>query len=467
MQTAVGPGGLEQLVASLSSAFMQQQPDGRDALMGLSVKNGDVRGLMSAVFGKLGSGDIASSLAGGLFGKNVLSMSNMLAGLPIGSRVSEILAEVKPLLASAGHTAREMAYLDHMLEVREKNEPEAPITDQRPDYGTVARIADVKAEEVSQVRREVQSSISKTNARSVKTMLQLLDQQEDFALYCKTLDGLASTVPALFEMRDLELAEEVLTELTNRDNRTDQAWPELTEKLREAIAKATGRRSMSALVHAVKDDPMLLPAARSILRRTGNAAQAAFLREALGVRDGDGLAIAGEVLGRRMLDLLVAEAPTAEWFTVAPIVQRLATEGDPRSSQAVDAVLRRPDEQARQEPPRGCRASEPHARRQLGSLVRDASPEVALVAIRATGRSVAPGCAGLLGQRFEELDCDGKDFTPCREIIHALVRCADPEATGVLKRIASRKALIKRGHFNEIADLAHKALISREAGDAE
>ncbi len=461
----VGPGGLDRLVASLSSAFIQQQPEGRDALMGLSVKDTDVRMLMSAVFGSIGTPDIAQSLAGGLFGKNVLSMSNMLAGLPLGARVSEILAEVKPLLASAGHSEREMAFLDHMLELRENAQREAPLVEQRPDYAKVAQIAEVKPEEVTKVRSEVQSSMSKMNARSVTTMMQLLDQQEDFALYCKTLDGLASTVPSLFEMRDFRLAEQVLSELAGREARTDQPWPELTEKLREAIAKATGPRSMSALLHAIGDDASLLPAARDILRRVGGSAQSAFLHEALNVRDSDGLAIAGEVLGRRLVDLLVAEAPNAQWFNIASIVQRLATEGDPRSSQAVDTILRRPDEQSRQEAAKGLASvGTSMAVRQLASLTRDSSPEVALVAIRAAGRSVAPGAASMLGQRFDELDCDGKDFTPCREIINALARSADPDAGTVLTRIAARKALIKRGHFAEISDLARRALAARDAG---
>ncbi len=465
LRGAVGADGLEGLMESLSAAFIQQQPEGRDALMGLSVKNDDVRSLMSGVFSSITTGDIAQSLAGGLFGDNVLSLSNMLAHLPLGQRVSEILAEVKPLLVSAGHTTREMTFLDHMLELREKDEPEAPLIEQRPDYAKVAQIAEVRPDEVKKVRGEVQSSMSKMNARSVTTMLQLLDQQEDFALYCKTLDGLASTVPALFEMRDFALADQVLTELAGREAKTDQAWPELTEKLRDACSRATGARSMSALLHAIEDDQSLVQQARDILRRAGGPAQTAFLHEALSMRDADGLAVAGEVLGRRLVDLLIAEAPRAQWFNIAPIVQRLAEEGDPRSSQTIDAILRRPEEQSRQEAAKGLAAvGSPTALRQLATLVADSSPEVALVAIRATGRSVAPGAARVLGDRFAELDCDGKDFTACREIINALTRSADPDASDLLRKIASRKALIKRGHFAEIADLARQAVTTRDAG---
>ncbi|MDP3630498.1 MAG: hypothetical protein Q8S43_06035, partial [Actinomycetota bacterium] len=378
LSTVVGAGGLENLMTSLTSAFLQQQQDGRDVLLKLAVKNENTSALMSSVLGNLKTGDIATSLAGGLFGKNVLSMSSMLAGLPLGARVSEVLAEVKPLLATAGHSARELSYLEHMLEVRERETPEAPITEQRPDYAKVAAIAEVKPEEYERARSEVQSSMARMNATSVATMLQLLDQQSDFDLYCKTLDGLASIMPALFEMRDLALANKVIVELASREARTDNPWPELTARLRETIAKATGPRSMSALLHAVADDPSLAAVARDVMRRSGTAGQAAFVREAIGMRDGDGLKLAEEVLGRRIIDLLIAEAPQAQWFSLGAIVGRLALEGDPRSQSAIEALMKRSDEPSRQEVAKALTSvGSDMALRQIAALMRDPGPEVA------------------------------------------------------------------------------------------
>lgn len=459
LASVVGPGGADDLVSALASAFLLQQQDNRDVLLRLAVKDEGTGGLMASVLGNLGSMDIASSLAGGLFGKNVLSMSSMLVGLPLGSRISEILAEVKPLLATSGHSERELTYLEHMLEVREREEAEAPLTEQHPDYVKVAAIADVKPEEYQRARSEVQSSMSRMNATSVATMLQLLDQQSDFELYCKTLDGLASIMPALFEMRDLALANKVIVELASREARTDQPWPELTERLREAIAKATGPRSMSALLHAVADDPSLAPVARDVMRRTGHAGQMAFVREAIGMRDSDGLALAEEILGRRLIDLLIAEIPHAQWFSLGAIVKRLANENDPRSQQALETLVKRPDEQSRQEVAKALGAvGSGTALRQLANLVRDPSPEVAVIAIRSAGRSSAPGAAQALGKRFDELDCDNRDFAICRDIIAALGHSVDPDARSVLERIAGRKAIIKRGHFAAIADLARQAL---------
>jgi hypothetical protein len=459
LASLVGGADASDLVASLSSAFLLQQQDGRDVLLRMAMKTDGASGLMAAVLGNLSSGDIAGSLVGGLFGKNVLSMSSMLAGLPLGGRVSEILAEIKPLLANAGHTPQELSYLEHMLAVREQSKPEARLTDQHPDYAKVAAIAEVRPEEYERARSEVQTSIARMNATSVATMLQLLDQQSDFELYCRTLDGLASIMPALFEMRDLALANRVIVELASREARTDQPWPELTVRLREAVAKATGPRSMSALLHAVADDPSLASVAQDVMRRAGHEGQLAFVREAIGMRDGDGLKLAEEVLGRRLIDLLIAEAPHAQWFSLGVIVRRLAAEGDPRSQQAIETLMKRPDEPSRQEVAKALASvGSGVALRQLAALMRDPSAEVAVVAIRATGRSVTTGAANALGARFDELDCDNRDFPVCRDIIAALGRSADPDARAVLERIAARKAIIKRGHFAEIGDLARQAI---------
>jgi len=459
LASLVGPGGREGLITSLASAFLQQQQDGRDVLLRLAVKNDDTAGIMGSVIANLGDTDIASALASGLFGKNMLSMSSMLANLPLGSRVSAILAEVEPLLTNIGHSDREITYLEHMLEVRGQERPEAPLTEQRPDYAKVAAIAEVKPEEYARARSEIRSSMARMNATSVATMLQLLDQQSDFKLYCRTLDGLASIMPALFEMRDLALADKVLMELAAREAQTDQPWPELTARLRDAIAKATGPRSMSALLHAIADDPSLAPVARDVMRRAGHEGQLSFVREAIGMRDADGLRLAEEVLGRRLVDLLVAEAANAPWFTLGAIVTRLSAENDPRSQQAIETLMKRPDEPSRQEVAKALAgARTENSLRQLSVLMRDPVPVVAAIAVRATGRSAAPGAARALGKRFDELDCDNRDFTTCREIIGALGRSGDPEAPSVLERIAARKAIIKRGHFAEIADLARRAL---------
>ena len=62
-------------------------------------------------------GEVATSLADGLYAKNMLSMSNVLTAIPFAS-LDPIIAELRPMLAGEGHTARELEFLDRMLDAR-------------------------------------------------------------------------------------------------------------------------------------------------------------------------------------------------------------------------------------------------------------------------------------------------------------------------------------------------------------
>jgi hypothetical protein len=100
----------------------------------------------------------------------------------------------------------------------------------------------------------------------------------------------------------------------------------------------------------------------------------------------------------------------------------------------------------------------------LGSALRDPSEEVATAAARALAKSTVPGSAALLGARLAELDVDNTDFAFAREVIGALARCPEPAADEALNRLATRRALIKRGHFAEIQQLAAQAIEVRQRG---
>ncbi|MDO9557070.1 MAG: HEAT repeat domain-containing protein [Coriobacteriia bacterium] len=468
MLSTVGPDDFDRLVESLTAAFLAQDASGRDAILGIAAScDDDLNDLVAGVFSQIGSGDLAASLVGGLYGKNMLSVSSMITNLPIGQRLDEIMAEIEPMLAQAGHSAKELTFLEHMMGVRTAKEPEKPLFVRAPDYAKVAKIAEVRPDEVAAVRSEVQRSLSHVSARSVATMLSLLDQQEDFDLYCKTLDGLVSLAPTLFEQRDLDLATRVISELVARESRTDLPWPELANRLHSALARATDRRAMGALLHAVMDDAALVHTARNIVLKCGEQAQTALLEEALTLRDHDGLELAGQILGRRLTDLLVSFAAKAQWFQLAPIAQRLASETEPRATQALETLVRRADAQSRREVTKGLsKSGSPNALSHLRVLMHDGNTEVAVSAIRAIGASKTPGATGALSDLLGEIDADGKDFALTREIIDALMRSADDHASNVLTRLATRKSLIKRGHFTEVSALAQQALDGRTTGGA-
>lgn len=459
-----GPSGYNTLLDSLSQAFMQQSSEGKDALLGLAMDPGPTRDLAGGMFGLMASSDIAGSVLGGTFGKNMLSLSSALTSLPLEQCTEQVRAEVQAMLPGTGHTPKEAQFLEHMLDVRGRAEPEPPLVDADRTYRAVAEAVAMPDEMIARARNAVAGSQGALNAASVKTMLSLLDQQRDFELYCAGADNLAAMVPRLVDGGDLPLAAQVVRELATRQAANTGPWPELSFRLRESLFKAVGPRTMGALVRAVIADPASLAQAREIVRYAGEQCGPALVTEAIALKS-DGIAAAEQLIGRQIVDLLAGTAAQAQWYQLAPIAQRLAIENDQRGAAALDALMKRPDEQSRREVATGLAAAgTPLAMRMLAAALRDPSPEVAVVAARAIGRSNAPGAGAVLAARLSELDVDNDDYLLAREIIAALARVPEPAAEEALNKLASRRALIKRGHYAEVQDLVAQALSFRGGG---
>jgi len=456
LSSAVGENGVPRLLATLAEAFKNQDGTGKDALLGLALENGPARGLTGGMFQHLDNNDIASSVADGVFGKNMLSLSNALSHLPLDDRISQVYARVQAMLAEDSHSEKEIHFLQHMMETHTKKGPETSLIDADGSYRSVAAAATIAEEEISRMRGAVKAT--STGGSSVTTMLALLDQQQDFDLYCRTVDNLSRLVPRLLGNGDFDSALRVITGLTNRESHTSQPWPELADRLRDAVSRSVSPASMRSLLNAILEDETRLDDARSIMRAAGEAAAASLVNEALRLKY-DGLAIAEKLIGRRIVDLLNVVAPDAQWFEVAPLVTRLASEPDTRSAKTISSIVARSDAQSRREAAQGLAATvTPTSVRILAEMLSDESAEVTIIAARALARSGAPEAANLLATHLGELDMDGKDFPKAREIIGALAMVPGQDARAVLQKLASRKALIKRGHFSDIHELALQAL---------
>jgi HEAT repeat protein len=225
--------------------------------------------------------------------------------------------------------------------------------------------------------------------------------------------------------------------------------------------------TMHALIDAVVEAPELAGAARDLVRQAPEPALHSMALQAVAHKEA-GVRAAEDILGRRVLDILASAAPKAQWYQIGPIVQRLAAENEPQFMAAVQEALARTDEQSRREAAQGVAASgSAQAAALLTPLVSDSSTEVAVVAVRAVAKNQIAGGAALLDKRLGQIDLDGKDFLLAREIIGALARMPDPEAGEALKRLGSRKALIKRGHFAEVQELVRQAQQLRAGGGAK
>jgi len=458
LAASCGSQGTSALAETLAKAFMAQESDGKDALIGLALDPGIVRDLAGGMFAHLADPDIAQSVAGGLFGENMLSLSNALVHLPLADRLQSVYDQVQAQLPQLGHNDKELTFLEHMLEVRSRTEPEVPLVEADERYRQVAEASRLSAEEIEAARQRTFGETASTPASGVRTMLSLLDQQRDFDLYCETLDNLAAMVPRLVRDGDLALAQRIVTELSARATRGNLAWPELEERFRCALADALSEQTMRTLVDTLVAHPEQTSHVSEFVRYAPDDATRGFVVQAVAHKE-TGVAIAEQLLGRRVVDILASMAATAQWYQLGAIVQRLAVEPDQRYAQVVRSALQRSDEQSRREAAAGVAASgSPTSAALLADLVRDESPEVAIVAIRALAKHRVHGGAELLARRLGDLDLDGKDFMIGREIIGALARIDEPAAADALHGLANRRALIKRGHFAEVQELVRQAL---------
>jgi len=451
-----GPSGYEALVGGIASAFLTQSSDTRDGLLAVALENGPARDFAADMFGLLSPAELAGSVLGGTYGKNMLSLSYALGRLPLERVTAEVRAEVQAMLPGAGRTPDEASFLGHMLDVRESAVPEPALVDRDRSYRAVADVATLPEETVAKARSAVVGSQKAVSAVGVRTMISLLDQQEDFDLFCRTIESLAGMVPGLIAAGDLQLAARVLAELSEREHAQESPWPELTQRIGEVRATATGPATMSALVASVVEDPSRIDAARAVMRNAGDTGPRTLVSQSLALKS-DGIRVAEQLVGRQLIDVLNDIAPQAQWHELAPLAARLLSESDGRSVTTIESMMARPDQQSRREVVMGASSNGgPRAMQLCARALKDPSAEVAIAATRALARSGTVEAAVQISDRLDELDLDTADYAVAREMIVALTNLPGPEADMALAKIAGRRTLLKRGHFGEVQELVAK-----------
>jgi hypothetical protein len=449
---AVGPVATDTLAASFAQAFAGQTTDSRDTLLSLAMDPGPFRDLMGAMFCHQSAGEIASSMLAGSFGRNMLSLSAAMSSLPLDRLDEAVRAQVQSMLPTSGHSDAEARFLDHMIEVRKRTEPEPALATTDHVYVAVAEAAAIRQDDLAKARHAVEASGDAVDAAGVRTMLTLLDQQSDPAQAQECAANLASLIAHLLGGHKVMLADFAIAELTARDDRI---------QLEGLLQGATAPGVLGSLLDAVLADSRLEDPAGRILRALGENAVSPLVTEAV-ARKTDGIALAERLLGRRMLEHLNSIALHTEHHLLRPIVARLALEGDSRSLATVMALKRRPDPIARKEIVEGlAEAGGSLAQTVLGELVADADNEVAIMAARSLARTGRPGSGDPIAARISQIDIDHADFDLGRELIVALSRTPDRSADELLARLASRRALIKRGRFNEVQQIVAAAIQAR------
>ncbi len=464
---AIGESSLPLLVQTLADSFAAQDTQGKDALIGLALDGSSVGEVAESALARVPEVDLAGALMEGLFGQNMLSLSNALVGVAADDRRENLIASVEKLLSTAGRHDREVRFFRHMLAVRTSPSAEAPLVDTNSLFEQLAEATTMSASDIEVAREHATSELESSDTQGVTVLLTLLDQQQDFDLYCRDLDNLVAIVARLAARSRLDLCARILGELKSREGRDVQPWPGLDERIAKSIAATISPKLIGALLRAVTAETASVSDARRLLQVAGNTADALLVREALTMGT-EGLAVAERLLQNAFPELLVKVAHDVQWFAVASVVSRLSRESDPRAREAVRALVNRPDDQSRREAALGlATASGDSSLGHLEVLLRDSSQEVAVSAARALSRIEDSRAAELLATRLEQIDVDGKDFPLAREIIETLGRVGDRRTTRVLRNLATRRALVKRGRFAEVQHLARRALEGESSGGGE
>lgn len=462
LSRAAGQVGRTDLVRTLGAAFSGLDATGKDALLSTGIGgSGDVS-LVADLLKTLAPGDVAGALVTGPRGGNPLQLSSAITDLPLGERLAPILAEVRSMMQSEGRTQAETEFLDRMVQARRTERAEAPLADRQASYQHVARAAQVSPEELSTSLGRTRTETQTADERSVQTMLSLLDRHDDFDAWCRGLDALTAMVPRLIDRGELTLADRIVEEMGLRAARTDKPWPEITDRAREAVAKALSPRAVHSLLTAVARDPASADVGRRILVHGGEAALKTIVMSALASSEPDAMQAAELLVGRRMDDLLAEVAPQVKAPQIASLVRRLAASSSPRAAQALNGIVTRPDARSRQEAAKGLMRGQMTAVRHLQTLLKDADIEVAIMAARALGTTGLAPAAAALTHHLEGLNVDGKDFPLARETMQALGRIPDEKGRDALTRLAERKALFKTGHFADVQRVAKEALKAQE-----
>ncbi len=461
--SVTGDEGTDNLADALSGSLVQQPADNRDALLALALEPGPARQIASRMFAMMDAGDIATAVLDGKFGRNMLALSSALANLPLDEVADSVRREVLDILPTSGHGPNETAFLAHMLEVRGARLVEPSLVDADKTFRTIVHAGSVSEDDVARAREVTTAATSVLDDVGIRTMLTLLDQQTDYERFCSGMEGIARMIPKLIERKRFDLVSLVIESLQQRQGMHPE-WPELSGRLQMALASAVDVEGAGALVRACVENRELVPAAHEVLRFAGESVQPAIAAEGVALK-AEGLEVASELLGKRLIDLLYGLVGTAQWFQLGPIVERFVADGSPRSISTIESLLTRPEEQARREVVTTLASlGEPAVLPLLGSALRDPAEEVAAAAARGLVKSGMPGAAALIGARLAEIDVDNADFGLARELIGALARSPEPAADEALARIANRRALIKRGHFAEVQQLVAQAITVRQRG---
>lgn len=445
---------------SMGEAFLEQDPDGKDRLLEVSMEMEDVRDIALGMLANLTESDITAAIRGGRYGANAMSVSWALTRLPMGPRTAALEQEMRDALRAADHPETGIAFLDRMIAARRSGSREPGLAETRPLYRSVVEASRLGPEHLAAARAGA-TARRRLDRQTVATVLGLLDAADTFPAFCSVLSAVAASVPHLIETGDADLALEVAKDLSLRGVDSMKPWPDLDARLAQAMDTACGRRSMTALLAMFASGERAAEHAREFVALGGERAARALADAAMDSEEEAAMPCAEVVLGKQLPELLAVGAMQAEPRHAVRLAEVLARDSGSKCIQALEHMASRPEDLMRRETARGIAAGGGKAAALLmPRLLRDPVPEVAMVSARAMARAEVPGTAEMLAARLGELDFD-RDLSVARELIVLLAQSPSEVAEEALRRIAERRSLLRRGRHSEVKRLAREALEAR------
>ncbi|MBA4370333.1 MAG: hypothetical protein C0418_02000 [Coriobacteriaceae bacterium] len=460
---ATAAGDVRMFGRSMSGAFLELDSDEKDRLLEASIELEPVRHVTVEMLANLSVVELTAAIRGGRYGSNLMALSYALTSVPVGGRAQELWQETTSALRAADVGEEQLAFLDNMIAARRAVEPEPPLVDAQPIHRAALASTVLSPEHVESAREDV-AARRWLDGAGAGTILHLLDIADEFGAYTRVLLALSRSVPHLLEVGELDLAMAVVRQIQHRAATSEKPWPELAAEFVRATKEACGARSMAALLatsSTVHDQAVEY--AKEFVTLGGETAARELASAALESDAEDAMGLAGDVLGRRLPELLAPEARATDHRHVAGLAELFAHDGGPRPMQALAQLVARPEDRVRSETARGIGAGGGTALRSfMPKLIRDESREVAIVAVRSLARNGGEGTVELLAGRLLELEGD-KDIALAREIISVLGDSPAPAAGAALQQTASRGGLLRRGRYAEMKRLAEEALAARKS----
>lgn len=441
---------------TMAHAFTELESDDTDRLLEAAIGLPPLRHVLVEMLANLSDVELVSAIRGGRFGANLMALSFALAHLPVGERGETLSREMQDALRAAEVREERLVFLARMVALRRAGTPETSLVDANGYYVALLGGLQLQPEHVAPIQSTL-AARRRLDASTVMTLLHLLDTADEFPAYSRVLGALARSVPRILEERGPELAMFVVRRLAAQGSELSRPWPELQDRLGEAMAEACGTQTMAALLAMSSSDERAANCAKEMMNITGDQAASSLASAALASDHDHAMDFAHLVIGKRLAEMLAPEAVNATEANAARLAALFAEDGGSWSVQALASMTVRPEDRVRAEVARGlATAGGPAMVQFMPQLLRDPSSVTSGIAIRVLARNASEEAAALLGQRLVEIDNE-RDLPAAREIISLLVNFDFDSAMTALAQAAEHGTSLKRWRA-ELKRLAADAL---------